>query len=91
MKSARSTDKSGYVFNTRAWRVLLALVFALLLSFASTSPAAVQTNPESTYKKRSEAENASRYTYRRLEITSLVVIFVAGAGAAYWLFRGRKP
>jgi len=93
MKPVRRTDKSGYIFNARPWRILLALAFALLLSFASASasPAPAPASPASIYEKRTEAEQASRYVYRRLEITSLVVMLVAGACTAYWLFRRRKP
>jgi len=91
MKPVRWTDRRGYLFGARAARAIAALALALLLLFVSHSPAAVKNSKELTFEDRTAAEKASRSSYRKLEITSLVVIFIVGAGAVYWVMHRRKP
>ena len=90
MEPVRRTDRRGCFFGAWAARVLSVLAFALFISGASTSLAAVKNNPDLTFEERAAAEKASRYTYRRLEVASLLVIFSAGIGA-YWVMSRRKP
>jgi hypothetical protein len=44
-----------------------------------------------SYEDRAAAEKMSRSRFRDLEVASLVVILVAGAGAIFWAVRRRKP
>jgi len=93
MEPVRRTNLRGYLFGTQAARAIaaLALAFALLLPYASNSPAAVKSGKELSLEDRAAVEKASRSSYRKLEITSIVVIFVVGAGAVYWVLHRRKP
>ena len=91
MESVRRTDRRICFLGAWAARALSVLAFALIISSASQSPAAVKSNTEVTFEERAAAEKASRFVYRRLEIASLVVIFTAGVGAAYWAASRRKP
>ena len=90
MKPARRTHRCGRASGARA-AVLAAAVLALFLLFASPSRAAMDNGGEPTYEDRAAAEKMSRSRYRKLEVASLVIIFVTGAGAAYWAMRRRKP
>ena len=72
-------------------RVLPALLLVLFLGFAVPSSAVTDNGMEGSYKDRAAAEKMSRSRYRGLEVASLVVILIAGAGAILWAVRRRKP
>jgi protein-S-isoprenylcysteine O-methyltransferase Ste14 len=91
MKPARRSHRCGHVSGARAAAFFAAAVLALFLLFASPSPAVTDKGGEPTFEDRAAAEKMSRSRYRKLEVASLVIIFVAGAGAAYWAMRRRKP
>ena len=73
-----------------ACRTIAAGILATLLLFVPPSFAATGNGGEMTFEDRAAAEKASRSRYRKLEIASLVIIFVVGAGAVYWAMRRRK-
>ncbi|MBP2674236.1 MAG: hypothetical protein H6Q84_1076 [Deltaproteobacteria bacterium] len=91
MEPACWIDRRDSRPGTRASGILAALLLALclLLAFPSFSPAEV--GREATFEDRAAAEKLSRSRYRKLEVASLVIIFAAGAGAAFWAIRRRKP
>lgn len=70
---------------------LPALLFALFLVFSVPSYAVTDNGRTGSYEDRAAAEKMSRSRYRGLEVASLVVILVAGAGAILWAVRRRKP
>ena len=67
------------------------LFLALALLLAAPAPAATDNGKAATFEDRAAAERMSRSRYRNLEVASLVVILVAGAGAVLWTVRRRKP
>ena len=91
MESARRIDRSKRVFGAREAGILASAILALVLMFAPPSFAATNNAGEATFEDRAAAEKMSRSRYRKLEVASLVIIFAAGAGAAYWAMRRRKP
>ena len=90
MKPVRRTDRRGYIYGARTARIIAALAIALLLSFAPSSLVAAENKREPTFEDRAAAEKTSRSSYRKLEFASLVVIFITGVGAVYWVMRRRK-
>jgi hypothetical protein len=70
---------------------LAALLLLLALFFAMPAAAATDNGKAATFEDRAAAERMSRSRYRDLEVASLVVILVAGAGAVLWTVRRRKP
>lgn len=70
---------------------LAALLLVLALFFAVPASAATDNGKAPTFEDRAAAERMSRSRYRDLEVASLVVILVAGAGAVLWTFRRKKP
>ena len=70
---------------------ITALASALLLSFVLHTPAVSKNHEELTFEDRAAMEKASRTSYRKFEIASLIVVFTVGAGAAYWVMRKKKP
>ncbi|MCL2102476.1 MAG: hypothetical protein FWH25_00375 [Syntrophorhabdaceae bacterium] len=90
METGRCMKPVRRNIGVRVVRVAAALAFVLLLSSVSHSPAAMKNN-ELSFEDRAAVEKASRTNYRKLEITSLVVIFIVGAGALYWVTRKKKP
>ena len=91
MESVRRTNRRGYIYGARTACAIAALALALLLSFASNSYTAVKNKAELSFEDRVAAERASRSSYRKLEIASLVVIFIVGTGAVCWVMLRRKP
>jgi len=91
MKPVRRINRHVYIYGTRVARAIVVLGFALLLLSASHSPVAAKSGRELSFEDRAAAEKASRSSYRKLEVASLVVIFIAGAGAIYWVIHKRKP
>ncbi len=83
----RQENRSG----GRATGALVFLIIAICLLLALPPFAAADGARETTFEDRAAAEKMSRSRYRKLEVASLVIIFVAGAGAAYWAVRRRKP
>ncbi|RJP21852.1 MAG: hypothetical protein C4529_06780 [Deltaproteobacteria bacterium] len=72
--------------------VLAALLLGLALLIAIPSAATATDNGTAgTFEDRAAAERMSRSRYRGLEVASLVVILLAGAGAVLWAVRRRKP
>ncbi|MCL1925596.1 MAG: hypothetical protein FWF95_00475 [Syntrophorhabdaceae bacterium] len=67
------------------------MAFALFLSFVLHTPAVSKNHEELTFEDRAAMEKASRTSYRKFEIASLIVVFTVGAGAVYWVTRRRKP
>jgi hypothetical protein len=72
-------------------RTFAAALLAALLLFAPPAFAGTDNGAGMTFEDRAAAEKMSRSRYRKLEVASLVIIFAAGAGAAYWAMRRRKP
>lgn len=72
-------------------RVLSVLLLALSLVIPVPSSAVTDNGKKGTYEDRAAAEKMSRSRFRGLEVASLVVILVAGAGATLWAIRRRKP
>jgi len=72
-------------------RVLPALLLALVLISSVPSAAVTDNGKTGSYEDRAAAEKMSRSRFRDLEVASLVVILVAGAGAILWAVRRRKP
>jgi hypothetical protein len=72
-------------------RVLPALLLALSLIIPVPSSAVTDNGKKGAYEDRAAAEKMSRSRFRDLEVASLVVILVAGAGATLWAVRRRKP
>jgi hypothetical protein len=70
---------------------LAALLLVLALFLPVPTPAATDNGMAATFEDRAAAERMSRSRYRDLEVASLVVILVAGAGAVLWTVRRRKP
>jgi hypothetical protein len=70
---------------------LAALLLVLALFFAIPTSAATDNGKAATFEDRAAAERMSRSRYRDLEVASLVVILVAGAGAILWAVGRRKP
>jgi hypothetical protein len=74
----------------RVRRGLLAAAFLLAFGFpllASAVPTGEAPPPAATLQERSAVEKASRSRYRTLELSSLVLILVAGGAAAWWALR----
>ncbi len=91
MEPTKRTERRGRGTGVRRIGAVVAAVFALILTFVPPSFALPDGIEESAFEKHTAAEKASRFRYRRLEVASLVVIFSAGAGTAYWLIRRKKP
>ena len=72
-------------------RVLSALLLALSLIFPVPTSAVTDNGKKGSYEDRAAAEKKSRSRFRNLEVASLVVILVVGAGATLWAVRRRKP
>ena len=70
---------------------LPALLLAVFLVFAVPSSAVTDNGMTGSYEDRAAAEKMSRSRYRGLEVASLVVILIAGAGAIFWVVRRRNP
>jgi protein-S-isoprenylcysteine O-methyltransferase Ste14 len=77
------------VFRTGTALAVLLVTACLLVVPPSFSAAA--NNKGTTFEDRAEAERISRSRYRDLEVASLIIIVVAGAGAILWAVRRRKP
>lgn len=90
MAPARRIDRRERGSGARAARFLVAAVLALLLMFAPLCPAATNDGGEISFEERAAAEKMSRSRYRKLEVASLIIIFAAGAGAAWWAVRRRN-
>ncbi|MBI5905817.1 MAG: hypothetical protein HZB86_09775 [Deltaproteobacteria bacterium] len=71
--------------------VLAALLLGFALLIAIPSAAATDNGTAGTFENRAAAERMSRSRYRGLEVASLVIILLAGAGAVLWAVRRRKP
>jgi hypothetical protein len=70
----------------------LAVVFlTFFLYLVAPSLAANGDSSATTFEDRAAAEKMSRSRYRDLEVASLVVIVVVGAGAVLWAVRRKKP
>ncbi len=67
------------------------LFIALCLFIATPSFALTDNDAGPTFEDRAAAEKLSRSRYRDLEVASLIVILIAGGGAAIWAVRRRKP
>ncbi len=91
MAPARRIDRREHGSRARAAWFLAAAFFALFLLLASPFPAAADDGGEITFEDRAATEKMSRSRYRKLEVASLIIIFAAGAGAAWWAVRRRKP
>jgi hypothetical protein len=70
---------------------LAVLLLAACLLIALPSFAVTDNDGGATFEDRAAAEKLSRSRYRDLEVASLIVILIAGAGAAFWAVRRRKP
>jgi hypothetical protein len=74
------------------WAAGIATVLlALCLLLAPPILAASESIGGMTFEDRAAAEKMSRSRYRDLEVASLVIIVIAGAGAILWAVRRRKP
>jgi protein-S-isoprenylcysteine O-methyltransferase Ste14 len=91
MEPALRTDRRRHGPGSRTASILAAAILALVLLFAAPTRASTDNAGEATFEDRAAAEKMSRSRYRKLEVASLVIIFAAGAGAAYWAMRRRKP
>jgi hypothetical protein len=76
----------------RAVSALAVFLLALCLFLVPPSFSATDNGGKGmTFEDRAAAEKMSRSRYRDLEVASLVIILVAGAGAILWAVRRRKP
>jgi hypothetical protein len=75
----------------RAVAALGIFLVVLCLYLVPPASAAADNGKGTTFEDRAAAEKMSRSRYRDLEVASLVVIVVAGAGAILWAVRRRKP
>jgi len=91
MAPARRSDRREHGPGARAACFLAAAILALFLLFAFPCPSAADDGGEISFEDRSAAEKMSRSRYRKFEVASLIIIFAAGAGAAWWAVRRRKP
>jgi len=91
MKRLRPHGRRGILAAAAPGVILPALLLALFLVFAVPSSAVTDNGMADSYKDRAAAEKMSRSRYRGLEVASLVVILIAGAGAILWAVRRRKP
>ena len=64
-----------------------ALLLALWQPLPVSGAPADDAPPAATLQQRSAVEKASRSRYRTLELSSLVLILVAGGAAAWWALR----
>jgi len=91
MEPAGRNNRRESRSRTRAISLLAALILSLCLFPEPLPLSAMDTPREPTFEDRAAAEKLSRSRYRRFEVASLVIIFAAGAGAAFWAIRRRKP
>jgi protein-S-isoprenylcysteine O-methyltransferase Ste14 len=91
MKPVFRTDRHEFRSRGRATAALAFLTLAICLLLAILPVAAADSGRETTFEDRAAEEKATRSSYRKLEVASLVIIFAAGAGVAYWAVRRRKP
>ena len=91
MERSRPHGRRGILAAAAPGGILPALLFALFLVISVPSSAVTDNGGTGSYKDRAAAEKMSRSRFRDLEVASLVVILVAGAGAILWAVRRRKP
>ena len=75
----------------RASGALAVFLLALCLNFVPPAFAATEKGQGMTFEDRAAAEKMSRSRYRDLEVASLIIILVVGAGAILWAVRRRNP
>jgi hypothetical protein len=75
----------------RRLRILFpALLFSLLLPVHATAAPpreGKEPPPATSFEDRREVEREARTRFRRLEVSSLVLIAVCAGGAAWWILR----
>ena len=91
MELARSYGPRNARAVVRAGAAFAVLLVAACLLLVPPAFSAAANGKGMTFEDRAEAERVSRSRYRDLEVASLVIIVVAGAGAILWAVRRRKP
>jgi hypothetical protein len=78
-------------FLVRTASAFAVFLLAICLFLAPPSFSGTDDGKGTTFEDRAAAEKMSRSRYRDLEVASLVIILVAGAGAILWAVRRRRP